>query len=118
MAPRAYWTGHLRLSLVSLPVRLYTATSGTHRLALNQINRETGERVRQQLVVPDHGTVERDEIAKGYEYDRGCSVPLEPEEIEDTKLESKKTTAGAPFTDSDEVGIGKAPARTQATHTQ
>src|SRR3546814_11893021 len=71
LAPRAYWTGHLRLSLVSLPVRLYTATSGTHRLALHQIHRETGERVRQQLVVPDHGPVERDEIAKGYEYERG-----------------------------------------------
>src|SRR3546814_12930788 len=103
MAPRAYWTGHLRLSLVSLPVRLYMATSGTHRLALHQIHRETGERVRQQLVVPDHGPVERDEIAKGYEYERGRYVLLEPEEIEDLKVESKKTIEVVQFVDSDEV---------------
>ena len=103
MAPRAYWTGHLRLSLVSLPVRLYSATSGAHRIALHQIHRETGERVRQQLIVPDHGPIERDEITKGYEYERGRYVMLEPEEIEDIKIESKKTIELVQFVDTDEI---------------
>jgi len=103
MAPRAYWTGHLRLSLVSLPVRLYSATSGAHRIALHQIHRETGERVRQQLIVPDHGPVERDEITKGYEYERGRYVMLEPEEIDDIKIESKKTIEVVQFVDYDEI---------------
>lgn len=103
MAPRAYWTGHLRLSLVSLPVRLYTATSGTHRLALHQVHRETGERVRQQLIVPDHGPVERDEIVKGYEYERGRYVLLEPEEIDELKVESKKTIEVVQFVEADEI---------------
>ncbi|MFN4087476.1 MAG: Ku protein [Alphaproteobacteria bacterium] len=103
MAPRAYWTGHLRLSLVSLPVRLYAATSGTHRLALHQVHRETGERVRQQLIVPDHGPVAREDVAKGYEYERGRYVLLEQADIDDLKVESKKTIEVVQFADADEI---------------
>lgn len=103
MAPRAYWTGHLRLSLVSVPVRLYTATSSSHKLALHQVHKPTGERVRYQYTVPGHGPVERDEIVKGYEYEKGRFVLLETDEIEDLKVESKKTVEIVQFVDSHEI---------------
>lgn len=103
MAPRAYWTGHLRLSLVSVPVRLYTATSSSHKLALHQVHKPTGERVRYQYTVPGHGPVERDEIVKGYEYEKGRFVLLEPDEIEDLKIESKKTVEIVQFVDAHDI---------------
>jgi len=63
---RPYWTGFLKLSLVTIAVRLYTATTERDRVRFHQIHEPTGERVRQQLVVPGHGPVERDEVGKSY----------------------------------------------------
>ena len=73
--PRASWNGFLRLSLVTCPVYLVPATTEAKRIRLNQLNSETGNRVAQQLVDSKTGeTVERDQIVKGYEYDRGRYV--------------------------------------------
>jgi len=47
--PRPYWKGYLKLSLVSCPIALYTATSSGERVAFRQINKKTGNRLRQQL---------------------------------------------------------------------
>lgn len=75
--PRATSNGHLRLSLVSCPVYLSPATTETKRIRLNQINSETGNRVRQQLVDEETGeVVERHQVAKGYEHDRSRYVWL------------------------------------------
>ncbi|HKA99938.1 MAG TPA: Ku protein, partial [Methyloceanibacter sp.] len=52
MAPRAFWTGHLRLSLVNIPVKLYPATTAERRIEFHQIHKPTGKRVRYQKVVP------------------------------------------------------------------
>ena len=62
-AARPYWTGFLKLSLVTIAVRLYTAATERERIRFHMIHEPTGERVRQQLVVPGTGPVERDEIA-------------------------------------------------------
>lgn len=91
MAPRAYWKGHVRLALVSFPVRLYAAVTSTERISLHRIHRESGERVRMQNVVPDEGPVERDDIVMGYEYERDRYVPIEDEELEALDVESKHT---------------------------
>lgn len=103
MAPRAYWSGHLRLSLVSLPVRLYPAISSGSKLTLHKIHQPTGERVRYQNVVPDHGPVPSEEIVRGYEFERGRYVTLEPEEVDAIKVESKKTFELVQFVDSHEI---------------
>ena len=50
MASRPYWKGYLKLSLVSCPIALYTASSSTERMSFRQINKKTGNRLRQQLV--------------------------------------------------------------------
>ena len=53
MAPRAFWTGHLRLSLVNIPVKLYPATTAERSIAFHQIHEPTGKRIRYQKVA--HG---------------------------------------------------------------
>jgi DNA end-binding protein Ku len=91
MAPRAFWTGNLRLSLVTIPVRLYPATSSERKIELHQIHEPTGKRIRYQKVAPGVGPVGNEEITKGYEYEKGKYVLLDQKEIDELKLESKQT---------------------------
>ena len=91
MAPRAFWTGNLRLSLVNIPVRLYPATSTERKIELHQIHEPSGKRIRYQKVAPGVGAVENEDIIKGYEYEKGKYVLLDQKEIDDLKLESKQT---------------------------
>jgi DNA end-binding protein Ku len=91
MAPRAFWTGNLRLSLVTIPIRLYPATSSERKIELHQIHEPTGKRIRYQKVAPGVGPVESKEIIKGYEYEKGKYVLLDQKEIDELKLESKQT---------------------------
>lgn len=102
--PRASWTGFLRLSLVSAPVYLSPATSEAKRIRLNQLNAETGNRVKQQLVDAETGdVVERDQIAKGYEYDRGRYVTISDDELKELQIESSKIIDLDQFVDRGEV---------------
>src|SRR5271154_729839 len=69
--PRASWSGFLRLSLVTCPVYLTPATTEAKRVRLNQLNSATGNRVSQRLFDSKTGEeVGRDQIVKGYEFDR------------------------------------------------
>lgn len=99
MAPRAFWTGHLRLSLVNIPVKLYPATTAERAIAFHQIHQPSGKRVRYQKIVPGVGPVENEEITKGYEYDKNKYVLIDPKEIDELKLESKQTIELARFVD-------------------
>ncbi len=102
--PRATWNGHLRLSLVSCPVYLSPATTETKRIRLNQINSETGNRVRQQLVDEETGdVVERSQVAKGYEHDRGQYVMIDDEELKTLQVESSKIIDLTQFVGREEV---------------
>ena len=92
MAPRAYWKGYLKLSLVSCPIALYPASSSAERVSFNRINRKTGNRLKQQMV--DAGTsepVDKENIARGYEYAKGQYLVIEDEEIDKIKIESTHT---------------------------
>ena len=104
MAPRAYWKGHVRLSLVSFPVQLIPAIDSKERVTFHRVHKQTGQRVRYQTVVPDQGPVESDEIGKGYEYEKGRFVVIEDEEINKLKLESSHTLDIVQFVESDEIG--------------
>jgi DNA end-binding protein Ku len=103
MAPRAFWTGHLRLSLVNIPVRLYPATSTEKTIAFHQIHEPSGKRIRYQKIAPGVGPVENEEITKGYEYEKGKYVLIDPKEIDELKLESKQTIDLARFVDEDAI---------------
>ena len=92
MAPRAYWKGYLKLSLVSCPIAIYPATSEREKISFNQLNKETGNRVRYRKVDAETGNeVEQSNIIKGYEVAKGEYIELEPEELEAVTLESKRT---------------------------
>src|SRR6185437_15706233 len=102
--PRASWSGFLRLSLVSCPVALVPATTEAKRVRFNQLNGETGNRVAQQLVDSKTGdVVDRDQIAKGYEYDRGRYVTIDDDEVKALQIESSKIIDLDQFVDRDEV---------------
>src|SRR4029450_4894700 len=92
MAPRAYWKGFLRLSLVSCPIALYPATSEREKIHFHQINRKTGNRIQYRKVDSDTGReVDREDIIKAYEKSKGEYIPVEPEELEAVAIESKRT---------------------------
>jgi len=92
VAPRAYWKGYLKLSLVSCPIALSPATSSSERISFRQINKKTGNRLRQQLV--DEVTREPVDAAdkgKGYEVDKGVYIEVDDDELEAIEVESKHT---------------------------
>ncbi len=103
MAPRAFWTGHLRLSLVNIPVRLYPATTAEKTIGFHQIHEPSGKRIRYQKIAPGVGPVENEEITKGYEYEKGKYVLIDPKEIDELKLESKQTIDLARFVDEEAI---------------
>ena len=105
MAPRPYWKGHIRLSLVSFEVQLYTASRSAREFPLHQIDKKSGERIRYQTIVPGKGAVPRDEIVKGYEYEKDRYVLFEPEELAKLKLESKHTIDLVQFVDTHEIDV-------------
>ena len=92
MAPRAYWKGYLKLSLVSCPIALYPASSSSERVSFNRINSKTGSRLKQQMVDAESGeAVEKENISRGYEYAKGRYLIVEDEELEKIKIESTHT---------------------------
>ena len=107
MAPRAYWKGYLKLSLVSCPIALYPATSEREKISFHQLNKETGHRIRYRKVDAETGDeVEQAAIIKGYEVNKGEYVELDPEELEAVAIESKRTIEideFVPKTDIDEI---------------
>src|SRR6185369_5971124 len=91
MALRPTWRGHLRLALVSCPVRLTPATTSSSNIRFHKLNRKTGNRLKQQMIDSETGkTVERDETIMGYEFEKGKYVKVEPEEIDALKIESSE----------------------------
>ncbi|HEX3502217.1 MAG TPA: Ku protein [Xanthobacteraceae bacterium] len=91
MAPRPYWKGYLKLSLVSCPIALYPATSEREKISFHQLNRETGNRIRYKKIDAETGDeVENADIVKGYEVDKGEYIELAPEELEAVAIESKR----------------------------
>ncbi|WP_455270258.1 non-homologous end joining protein Ku [Rhizobium herbae] len=103
MVSRALWKGQLRLSLVSIPVEVFSATKTGARFAFRQIHEPSGKPIHYDKVVDGIGPVDTDEIVKGYEYESGKYVLLEPEEIDAVKLETKKTLELVQFVDASEI---------------
>lgn len=91
MAYRPTWQGHLRLSLVTCPVQLYTATSAGGDVHFHLINPRTHNRIRMITTDPETGPVERSSLVKGYEVDKDRYVLLTDDEIRSVRLESTRT---------------------------
>ncbi len=103
MAYRPSWQGHLKLSLVTCPVALYTATNAGGDVHFNLINPATNNRIKMITTDPDTGPIERSSLVKGYEVSKGEYILLTDEEIKSVKLESTKTIDIERFVAGDEI---------------
>jgi DNA end-binding protein Ku len=89
---RPFWKGYLKLSLVSCPIALYPGTSTTERVTFRQINKKTGNRLRQQLVDEDTGQpVEGENKGRGYEYAKNTYIPVDDDELKAITIASTHT---------------------------
>ena len=92
MAPRPSWKGYLKLSLVSCAVAIFPATSTSQRIRFNIINRNTGNRIHNEVVDAETGEpVEPEDRVKGYQFEKGKYVLVEEEELDNVALESTHT---------------------------
>jgi DNA end-binding protein Ku len=103
MAARPTWQGHLRLSLVTCPVALYTATQSSGEVHFNLLHKETHNRIRMIPTDPDLGPVERSDLVKGYEYEKDNYIVLTQDEIDAVRLESTRTIDIERFVDADAI---------------
>jgi DNA end-binding protein Ku len=104
MAARSSWKGYLKLSLVSVPVKAYTATSSASSpISLNQLHEECHSRIKYQKVCPIHGEISQDEIVSGYEYSKGQYVVIDPAEIDKLRTESDKSVNVTAFVRDDSI---------------
>lgn len=103
MPPRASWKGQIKISLVSIPVCLYNAVSSSSRISMNQLHKGCHRRLKQQMLCPEHGAVERGEIVKGYEYEKDRYVIVEDADLDSIKLETTRTIELVQFIDESEL---------------
>jgi DNA end-binding protein Ku len=92
MAGRAYWKGYLKLSLVSCPVKLFTATSSSAgKVSFNMLHKDTKNRVNMKYHDPELGEVERADLVKGYQFEKDRYVVITAEELDEIEIDSSKT---------------------------
>ena len=104
MAPRAYWKGYLKLSLVSCPVALFPASSEREKISFHQLNKKTGNRIKYRKVDAEtENEVDASDIVKGYEVGKGEYIELEPEELEAVAIESTRTIEIDEFVPKNEI---------------
>jgi DNA end-binding protein Ku len=103
MATRPTWQGYLRLSLVSCPVALYTATQRTSDVSFNMLHKQTNNRIRMIPTDPETGPVDRADIVKGYEIEKGHYVVVTDEEIRNVRLETTRTLDIERFVDAADI---------------
>ncbi|WP_293898190.1 Ku protein [Phenylobacterium sp.] len=103
MATRPTWQGYLRLSLVSCPVALYTATQRSGDVSFNMLHKQTHNRIKMVPTDPETGPVDRADLVKGYEVEKGHYVVVTDEEIKNVRLETTRTLDIERFVDADDI---------------
>ena len=90
MPPRSCWKGFLKLSLVSVPVKAYSASVSGCSIRLNQLHRECHSPVKYRKLCPIHGELATEAIVSGYEYAKGRYVEIDPDELAKLRTQSEK----------------------------
>ena len=103
MAPRTSWKGFLKLSLVSVPVRGFTAHAAADEIRLNQLHADCHGRVRYKKVCAEHGELKSEDIVSGYEYAKDSYVVIQPDEIAALRKASDKSVDIKGFVPPDAV---------------
>jgi DNA end-binding protein Ku len=101
MALHPYWSGQIRISLVSFAVTLHTATRRSSQVPLHELSRETNQRIRHLNITEEGNPIGREDIVKGFEYEKGEYVVVEQDEIDNIKLPSSDTLELEEFADID-----------------
>ena len=101
MAARALWKGHLRLSLVTIPVRVFPATNAAATIHFNQLHRECQSRIQYKKWCPHcEREVPNTEIVKGFEFEKGRYVIMSDEDLDKVRPESTRVIDLVQFADS------------------
>jgi DNA end-binding protein Ku len=101
---RPLWQGQIQISLVSLGVNLFPASNSSRQVEFHQVDRATGERIHHQNVSAEgEEPVEKTDIAKGYEYEKGKLIVIDPEELKKLRLPGQKTLEIVQFVETDEI---------------
>lgn len=104
MAARSSWKGYLKLSLVSVPVKAYTTSSGGgNRIQLNQLHDKCHSRIRYKKTCPIHGEVPNDEIVSGYQFAKDQYVEIDPDELKTLRAESDRSIEIDTFIQPDQL---------------
>lgn len=90
MVARATWKGFIRLSLVSVPVRAFTAHDSGSEIRLNQLHSGCNARVKYSKQCPEHGELAANDIVSGYEYAKDQYVVIDPDELARMRQQSDK----------------------------
>jgi DNA end-binding protein Ku len=98
---RSFWKGHLRLALVTIPIRLVSATASEDKIALHQVDKKSKQRIRYQKVAGETGkVVPQSDIVQGYELDDGNYVLFEADELDKLKLSTRHTVELTEFVEA------------------
>src|ERR1700760_2482534 len=104
--PHAYWSGFLRLSLVSCPIYISPATSERERISLHQINPKTGNRIRLQPVDAETGEeLDRADLIRGYEVEKGQYIEITKDELSALKIDSSRVLELSRFVERDSINV-------------
>src|SRR5262245_56523505 len=103
MAARHLWSGFLKLSLVTVPVKAYTASDSGGEIHLNQLHAECNSRIQYKKTCPIHGEVTDDQIVSGYEYEKGQYVTIDPEELDRLRTPADKMIGIDAFVSPDTI---------------
>ncbi len=95
----AYWSGQIKIALVYLPVNVFTATKTSAKIALEQVDRNTGEHIHHANVLENGTLVPYEDIIKGYKNDDGSYTLLEKDELDTVKLPSSDVLELTHFVD-------------------
>jgi DNA end-binding protein Ku len=100
--PRAIWSGAISFGLVNIPVKLYSAVS-RKTVRFNQIDAESGQRIRQQRVNPEGEEIPYEQIVKGYEIGPDRYVTISPDELDSLAPEKTRTIDIEDFVELDQI---------------
>jgi DNA end-binding protein Ku len=103
MARYSSWKGYLKISLVSVPVKAYTASSSSAKVSLNQLHAGCNNRIQYKKTCPVHGEVAAAEIVSGYEYTKGQYVVIDTDELEKLRTESDRSINVTTFVTADTI---------------
>lgn len=100
---RTSWKGFLKLSLVSVPVKAFTANNSSEEVHLNQLHKDCNSRIKYQKVCPEHGELNAEQIVSGYEHAEGQYVVIDPEEVDKLRSVADRSVSIDGFIAADSV---------------